>query len=69
MCTNNVSVCEDCDGMCNTVAVFSVNVVNLSISSNDKKPLSESVNNSPILNLRFGESGCAWYFDMILGSY
>lgn len=45
-----VSVCvcvwtlyEDCDGMCNTVAVFSVNVVNLSISCNDKKPLFASM--------------------------
>ena len=37
-------VCEDCDGMCNTVAVFSVSVVNLSISSNDKEPLFASMN-------------------------
>ena len=37
-------VCEDCDGMCNTVAVFSVSVVNLSLSSNDKEPLFASMN-------------------------
>lgn len=36
---------EDRDGMCNTVAVFTVDIVNLSISSNDKKPLFESMNN------------------------